>query len=114
MTAFREDFLAEAIPDLLEEFGEPVTYLGPGAPREITAIVEREPLQGYGSDGVAPLAVMRVSPDPDLETHSGIDPDEKFVGWGVRYAQDIDGLESIHKIDTRLPNQGGFVMFEVR
>jgi hypothetical protein len=123
MTEFRTEFEAVAMAELLSEFGETVTYIGRGAPREITAIIDREPLQGLDvGDGVAPLAVMRVSPDPDMENtdadlpdFGGIDPEELVVGEDeIRYAQNIDGEEANHTIQRRLHNAGGFIQFEVR
>lgn len=119
-TNFRTDYLSRAIPDLLLEFGETVTYVGRGSPREITAIIVRSPLTGLEvPDGVAPWAIMRVAPDRDLETHGGIDEDELRIGGvngdSIIYEVNVgDAVPIEQPIHSRIHNSGGFIEFEVR
>ena len=79
MSVFTDRLAADLVPDLLDEFGETVTYRPrTGDARSITAIVERggpadlAPAAG----GVAPLLRVRVAND----STTGISSDEIDTG----------------------------------
>ena len=114
MTAFDTDFAAEALPGLLDEHGEDIIYTPRGgAPRTITAIVDRNPPVTIDciSETVAARFVIL------LESHatrgiltSGIDTGGDLVTLAER-----KGATAADFPITKVLNEdGGCIEFEVR
>lgn len=117
MSAFDEVFSDEAIDDLLAEFGERIMYLpAAGLPRQITAIVNRnppEPLTG-GEGLIVASLLITVKSDPGDPTHGGIEMDQLDTGGDlVEVALRAGGTPEARPI-VRPANDDGATVFWVR
>lgn len=68
-SAFDELFATAGFPDLLDNFGEPVTYTPrSGTAREVMAIITREPARAFEVNGkvITPRFLVRVVNDSEL------------------------------------------------
>ena len=68
-SAFDELFATAGFPDLLDNFGEPVTYTPRGgSPVEVVAIITRDPARAFEVNGkvITPRFLVRLTNSPEL------------------------------------------------
>lgn len=116
MTAFDTLFAAQAVPALFAQFGETIKYIPrDGAPRTVTAVIDRQPIQTVAEGMVAPLIVVKVSFDPTDAVWGGISVDEVDTGGDkVEVAWNKGEDPQQRSISRSMGVKGGMVILEVR
>lgn len=118
MTTFDNTFADLAVPSLFRQFGEEIQYLPrDGAPRTVTAIILREPLQALEpiDDGVAPALTVKVLNKRIDAEWGGIPVDQLDTGGDKVYLSWRKGEEPAEFSITKLIGvKGGMTVFEVR
>jgi len=113
MTAFDDLFQEAAAPPLLDQFGESVVYIPrDGRPREITAIIVREPLQRLSAvpGALSPSTVAKVRNN----AVTGILASEVNNGDKLEYAIRKGGEMCQRAIGGTAIVKGGLTYIEVK
>lgn len=113
-TAFDARFAARGLPTLLSRFGEPVTYYPrSGKPRNILAIIDRDPPQSGGDfdEHRGPVFTVEVANDQQ----DGIASDCIDLGGDrIEFAQRKRGAPAKMSIVQLADQDAGMLRIEVR
>lgn len=113
--SFDDDFAADALPDLLTEHGEAVTYKpNGGGSRSIDAIVNRNPPAASEAASQGLIAPGRMLLTVENDATSGISTDEIDTGGDkVTVALRVGGTATDRPITQLVNDDGGCTTFWV-